>query len=322
MSTSNKIQVFSSTAEARDFLSGGAVVTIGNFDGVHFGHRQIISSLIANAKSRKLKSVVLTFDPHPVKVLSPTVAPKLISTKNQKIELFAELGVDAVVFQKFDADFAKLKPEDFFDIHLVQNLKARFIMVGYDFTFGEKRSGTIETLEALAGKANVDVEIISAKMSDSTLVSSTLIRKLVSEGNVEMAATLLTCPFFIDGKVVHGHKRGTALGIHTANLATENELLPSDGVYATLVEFAGERYDSVANVGFNPTFNNTERSIEAHIFDFDADIYGKDMRLVFVKKLRDEIKFVSPEALVMQIQKDIAEAKRVLKRAGRTQGHG
>lgn len=316
MSARDKIQVFSSTAEAHDFLSSGAAITIGNFDGVHFGHCQIISSLVANAKSRKLKSVVLTFEPHPVKVLSPTVAPKLISTKNQKIELLVELGVDAVVFQKFDADLAKLRAEDFFNIHLVKNLNAQFIMVGYDFTFGEKRSGTIETLEMLAGKSGVDVEIISAKMSDSTLVSSTLIRKLVNEGNVEMAATLLTRSFFIDGRVMHGHKRGTALGIHTANLATENELLPGDGVYATLVVFAGKTYDSVTNVGFNPTFNNTERSIEAHIFDFDADIYGKDMRLIFVKKLRDEIKFVSPEALVMQIQKDIAEAKRVLKGAG------
>lgn len=310
---SGPIQVFASTLAAHDFLSGGAAVTIGNFDGVHFGHREIIAKLIASAKARGLKSVVLTFDPHPVKVLSPTVAPKLINTNKQKTELFAELGIDAVVFQKFDAAFAKLGPGEFFNTHLVQNLNARFLMVGYDFTFGEKRSGTIETLEVLAKGAGVEVEIVPAKMNDSTLVSSTLIRKLVGEGNVEMAATLLTRPFFIDGKVVHGHKRGTALGIHTANLATENELLPGDGVYATLVGFAGKTYDAVTNIGFNPTFNNTERSIEAHIFDFDAEIYGKDMRLIFIKKLRDEIKFVSPEALVMQIQKDIVAAKRALK---------
>lgn len=304
--------VFHSTAQASEFLKTGAVVAIGNYDGVHLGHQEILRKTIAAARARKLKSVVLTFNPHPVKMLSPHVAPKLITTEAQKVELLLALGFDAVVLQPFDHNFARLKPERFFTEHLIKNLCARFVLVGYDFTFGEKRSGTIETLEMLAKKNTIDVEIISAKMDDATLVSSTLIRKLVSEGDVVLARELLTRPFFIDGTVVHGHKRGAALGIHTANLTTANELLPGDGVYATLVVFAGKTFESVSNIGFNPTFNNTERSIEAHLFDFDTEIYGKNVRLIFVKKLRDEIKFVSPEALVMQIGKDIGNAKTAL----------
>lgn len=310
----HKPRVFSSTSEARVFLKSGSAVTIGNFDGVHLGHRDILKKLVAAGKKAGLKAVVLTFDPHPVKILAPAVAPKLIQTRAQKLESLAATGVDAIVLQGFDASFAKNPPERFFEEFLVNDLNARHVFVGYDFTFGSKRSGTIETLEVLSYQRGVTLTIVPAKMSGATLVSSSLIRRLIAEGDVAMAAKLLTAPFTLEGEIVHGHKRGVALGIHTANLKPANELLPADGVYATFATIGGRFYDGVTNVGFNPTFRNETRSVETHLFDFAGDVYGKNMRLEFVERLRGEIQFASPEALVLQIKKDIENAKDALAR--------
>ena len=287
-------------------------MTIGNFDGVHVGHQHILKRLVSAAAKKNLKSVVLTFSPHPIQFLVPQIAPKLISTIEQKLELLFSFEVDCVVLQKFDATFAKISPEDFFKIHLLRNLSTRFIKVGHDFTFGEKRRGTTETLEHLAKKNQVDVSIISAQMVDNMLVSSTLVRKLIASGELSMAGKLLGRAFFIDGNVVRGQQRGGSLGIHTANLTTQNELLPADGVYATVIEVNGKKWQGATNIGFNPTFGNTARSIEAHLFDFDGDLYGQNLRVHFMQKLRDETKFASPEALVKQIVKDIVLAKRIL----------
>jgi riboflavin kinase/FMN adenylyltransferase len=310
----HKPRVFSSTAEARLFLKSGAAVTIGNFDGVHLGHRDILKKLVAAGKKAGLKTAVVTFDPHPVKVLSPALAPKLIQTRAQKLESLAAMGVDAVVLQGFDSDFAKISPERFFEEFLVGDLNARQIFVGYDFTFGSKRSGTIETLEVLAYQRGIALAIVPAKMSGTTLVSSSLIRRLIAEGDVTTAAKFLTGLFAIEGKIVHGHKRGVALGIHTANLKPVNELLPADGVYTTFATIGGRVYGGVTNVGFNPTFHNETRSVETHLFAFEGDVYGRDMRLEFVERLRGEIQFASPEALVIQIKKDIEKAKEILAR--------
>lgn len=309
-----KPRIFYSTKDAHSFLKDGAAVAIGNFDGVHHGHRVLLDELVKNAAACKLKPVLLTFDPHPVKILAPDVAPPLINTLNQKIELLAKTGLSAVVIQPFDKNFAKVRPEAFFDQFLVRDLGARFLVVGYDFTFGENRSGTIETLEVLGYQKHVAVKIMDAQMVDGMLASSTVIRRLVTEGQFDRARELLTRPFFIDGTVVQGYHRGTALGLHTANLKTDNELIPANGVYATLVELDGGTYRSATNIGYNPTFDNPERSIETHIFDFDRNIVGRQLRLIFAKKLRDEVKFATPEALVTQIKKDIENAKKVLKR--------
>lgn len=294
-----------------------SVVVVGNFDGVHFGHQSILKKAVARARSKKLKTVLLTFYPHPAKVLSPDVAPKMINTPEQKKELVYSLGIDAVVVRKFDRALARKSPQTFFKSCLLHDLQAKYILVGHDFTFGAKRAGTAETLEALAYEAGIDVEIIPAQMKQDTLVSSSLIRKLVLEGRVDLAEKFLERFFFIDGIVVKGHHRGAALGLHTANLSTENELLPADGVYATFVGFKNRIYQGATNIGYNPTFNNVERSIETHIFDFDGEIYRQKLRLYFVKRLRDEIRFVSPEVLVLQIKKDIAESRAVLSRVDR-----
>lgn len=305
--------IFHSTSEAKNFLKQGSCVAIGNYDGFHFGHQAIVKSLIQKAQEKKLKSALLTFEPHPVKLLAPEVAPLLINTLKQKLELIGEYGLDAIVAQNFDQKFSKIKPEDFFKKYLINDLNAQFVTVGHDFTFGEKRSGTIETLEHLAQKNHIDVKIVEAKMLANTLVSSSLIRKLIKDGNVKLASKMLTRPFFIDGHVVQGHNRGTALGIHTANLTTENELIPSDGVYASFVRLNNKTFTSVTNIGFNPTFDNQTRSIETHILDFNQNIYDKNIRLFFIEKIREEIKFATPTALVQQIEKDIASAKKILK---------
>lgn len=308
------MKVFNSTdLAASEFKSSGTAAAIGNYDGVHFGHQHIIKRLITIAKANNLKPILLTFEPHPVKILSPATAPQLLFTREQKIEAVENLGIEVLVFQPFNDTFSHISPEDFVSTHLKKNLNVKHVLVGYDFTFGYKRSGTTEKLEKLCTPLNIKCEIIPAQMLDETLVSSSLIRKLIQNSNIELANKLLTREYFIDGSVVKGHQRGTALGIHTANLATVNELIPPDGVYATRFRWKGKIYNSVTNIGFNPTFNNTARSIETHIFDFDDNVYDSDIRLYFVAKLREEIRFANPDALVQQIKKDILQAKKILK---------
>lgn len=308
-----KLRIFNSTSKAKGFLKKGSAIAIGNYDGIHYGHQCILKNLIKKAKSKKIKSALLTFEPHPVKVLSLEVAPRLINTKKQKVEMLAQTDLDCVIFQEFTKPFARTKPENFFLNTLVKTLKAQYLTVGYDFTFGKERTGTTETLETLATKHNITLEVVEAKMLDHTLVSSSVIRKMIKEGNIPIANELLTRPYYIDGTVIKGFNRGTALGINTANLDTFNELIPPDGVYATLLRHQNKIYKSVTNIGFNPTFDNLERSIETHIFDFEGNIYDETVRLFFIRQLRQEIKFATPTALVKQIGKDIEDAKEVLK---------
>ncbi|MFH1356461.1 MAG: bifunctional riboflavin kinase/FAD synthetase, partial [bacterium] len=299
------MKIFQSTTQAKDYLKKGAAIAIGNYDGFHYGHQSIVKELIKIAKKEKIKATLLTFEPHPAKLLAPQAAPKLISTLEQKIELLKSSGLDAVIFHPFDKNFAQTTSQDFFSKHLLAQLNTKYIYVGHDFTFGVKRSGNIETLEQLGREHSVCINIIKAKLRDNMLVSSSLIRKLIKEGKLPIAHKLLTRDYYIDGTVIHGHSRGTALGIHTANLDSENELLPQDGVYATRTRVGKKTYNSVTNIGFNPTFENKERSIETHILNFDRDIYEKNMRLYFIDKIRDEIRFATKEALVKQIGKDI-----------------
>ena len=306
------MKTFDSISKANSFLKKGSAIAIGNYDGIHYGHRSILKKLIKEGKKNKFKTALLTFRPHPAKTLAPETSFKLINTYEQKNELLKETGIDAVIFHKFDKRFAKTSPEKFFEKYLIKELSTKTVFVGHDFTFGDQRSGTIETLEHLGGKHNIKINIMPDMMLENTLVSSSLIRKLLMEGQVKLANKLLTRLFFIDGKVVHGFQRGTSLGMHTANLKTKNELIPNDGVYATKVQIGRKKYSSVTNIGFNPTFDNKNRSIETHILNFDQNIYKKTIRLSFVDKIRDEIRFATPTALVKQIEKDIEKAKKIL----------
>lgn len=308
------MKTFSSTSAARDFLKRGSCVTIGNFDGVHMGHRALLADTIKVAEDKKLKSVVLSFEPHPVRFLSPKAAPPLINTRAQKIELIKKLGIDALILQKFDARFAAVSPRAFIEKKLVHDLHARHVFVGYDFTFGSKRQGNTDILTKIGDENKVAVHVIPARLLEKTLVSSTTIRHCIAQGDMQTACTLLGRPFFIDGTVVHGEKRGGELGIHTANINPDNEIIPLDGVYATFVFFAGKLYESVTNIGFNPTFGNENRRIETHIFGFDRKIYNKKLRLLFVERLRGEKKFKNPQELVAQIRKDIVMTRDILKK--------
>lgn len=305
------MKIFSSSLAARKFCKKGVCLTLGNYDGVHLGHRSILNTLIKEAKQQHLAAVLYTFDPHPVKILAPHLAPPLINTQIQKMELLASCGINAVIVEKFNRRFSNLSPEIFFQKIIRERLNGHYIIVGTDFTFGKKREGNSETLEHLCFKNDIDITIMKPQMAGDTLVSSTVVRKYLLEGDVTHSSRLLGRFFFLDGKVVHGKKRGNKLGIPTANLKTENELIPADGVYATQTEIGKKIYGSVTNIGTNPTFGNRLRSIETHLLGVDRKIYGRNLRLYFLKRLRDEKKFKDPQTLARQIKKDVQQAKRI-----------
>lgn len=307
------MKTFSSSLSASNYCKKGSVLTLGNYDGVHLGHQAIIHLLLSEAKRRKLPSILYTFEPHPVSVLAPSITPPLINTLEQKIELLKNQKLIAAIFEKFTLRFSMQTPKDFFQKIIVERLRAKFVIVGYDFTFGKQRLGNIETLELLCGQHGIDVKIMTPQMIGKTLVSSSLVRKQVLKGSMTEAHKLLGRPLYIDGIVVKGKQRGGLMGIHTANLKTNNPLIPPDGVYATQVRVGKKLLKSATNIGLNPTFGNTERTIETHIFHFNQKINGKKVRLFFVDRIRDEIRFDSPRKLAEQIQKDIIVAKRMLK---------
>jgi len=230
------MRVFYSSKQAQKFLKKGAAVTMGNYDGLHLGHRSIIKTLKKEAKKRKLKSVVYTFEPHPVRVLAPKITPPLINTLDQKIELFKELGIDILIFEKFDRQFGNHSPKSFFDKFLMKRLNAHFIVVGHDFSFGNKRQGNIETLETFSKAQDIDCQIIDPCLEKDILASSSLVRKYVQGGELQEASLLLRRLFFIDGIIIKGDQRGKDLGFPTANLNTKNELIPLSGVYATKIK--------------------------------------------------------------------------------------
>jgi riboflavin kinase/FMN adenylyltransferase len=286
------------------------VVALGNFDGVHKAHRKMFQIAIREAARIKGRSVAYTFHPHPVKVLSQVSAPPMINTLEQRLELMAETGLDAAVVEPFDLKFAHLSAEEWFRKILVKRLHASGVVVGYDFTFGSRRSGTVEVLERFCAEAGIFCRVMEAQLEGEGLISSTQIRSFVAKGDVEHAAELLGRWFFVDGKVVRGAGRGAGLGFPTANLKSENELKPASGVYACFAEVGRKRYRAVANLGQNPTFGGSALSLEAHLLNFKGNLYGKKLRLHFVKRLREERSFGSAEELAQQIRSDIRQAEK------------
>jgi riboflavin kinase / FMN adenylyltransferase len=295
------------------------VVAIGNFDGVHLGHRELVRRARTLADARGGHSVVLTFHPHPAKVLAPALAPPLISSLDRKLELLAGLGVDATVVQPFDAALAGQDAATFVAGTLVSGLRLRDVVVGYDFTYGRKRGGNVETLRAEGARSGFGVHVVAPVTVDGLVASSTKIRQFVLEGNVAGARLLLGREPDVDGVVVRGAGRGTTIGIPTANVATEAELLPASGVYAVhavrLDDPTRVTLTGVANLGTNPTFtgpSGSALSLEVHLFDFSGDLYGQRLRVGFHSRLRGEERFPSAAALVAQIHKDMEEARRRL----------
>jgi riboflavin kinase/FMN adenylyltransferase len=286
-----------------------AVVTLGNFDGIHRGHQALIGSAVADARRLGLSSVVLTFEPHPLKVLAPEHAPKMLLAHKDKLELLRSLGVDVVVVQTFDRAFAKLDAEEFVRGILVGRLMATKVWVGQGFRFGQGRKGTVEDLVRWGGVLGFQVGTVEPILVGGAVVSSSRIRQLVTDGRVEDVQTLLGRHHFISGRVVSGHRRGREIGFPTANISTRTEVLPADGIYATLFSLGERRLLSVSSIGLNPTFGAGPRTVESYIMNFDEDIYGASVKLAFVKRLRDERKFDSAEALTAQIRRDVDDAE-------------
>lgn len=287
------------------------VVTLGVFDGVHVGHRHIFQQVIRRAKKIRGTSVVYTFDPHPAKILAPDSSPLMLNTLTQKIELIAAQGIQHMIIETFTKAYAHQTPEKFFDQIILKRLKASELLVGYDFTFGVHRSGTMDRLHALTTSAGIRLSIIEPYLKGEALASSTQIRQLLARGHTHKAQELLGRPYFVEGRVVRGKGiGGRELGLHTANIHSENDALLPTGVYATHTRVGGKHYKSVTNIGPNPTFGLGPLSIETHIFQFDKNIVGQKIRIEFLEKIREEITFSSAHDLSVQIQRDIQWAKK------------
>jgi riboflavin kinase / FMN adenylyltransferase len=288
-------------------------VTVGNFDGVHRGHQALVSAAVARAQAAGGLSVVLTFDPHPARVLRPAHAPAALTTLAQKEELLAGLGVDRLAVLPFDAQLARLSPEEFARAVLRDTLGARAVVVGESFRFGHRREGDAQALVELGGRLGFDVHALPAVLEGGRPVSSSRIRSELAHGHVAAADALLGRPYFVDAAVVRGVGRGRTIGVPTANLAPENEILPAPGVYAGHCRLGGgDSWPAVANLGRRPTFGGGDLFLEAHLLGFEGDLYGTRVRLSFQERLRDEERFPSKEALVARIRDDIARARELL----------
>ena len=291
-----------------------AFVTIGNFDGVHLGHVPILKKLIEEAHKENRKAVVITFDPHPKKVLRPDIRPfYLITSIEEKIKLLEVIGVDGLILIPFDLNFSKMTAEAFVCEILWDKLHIRKIFVGHDYSFGKSKTGNKIFLAEFGKKLGFEVDIINAIKLDEETISSTRLRHLILDGDVKTAAKVLGRPYNVSGIVVPGKKRGSILGIPTANIKPEKELIPAQGVYAVIAHLEKDRHQGVLNIGFNPTFSDTELSVEVYLLDFSGDIYGKKVDVLFIERIRDEVKFENSEQLVKQIRKDIDEARAILK---------
>jgi riboflavin kinase/FMN adenylyltransferase len=306
------MKVFHGVMEARELA--GCALALGNFDGVHLGHQ----ALFAEARRHGVPAAALTFQPHPGKVLQPELAPKLITLLPRKLELFEAQGLAAAVVQPFSLEYARTSPRDF-EAALLDVLGARHVVVGYDFTYGAARGGTVDTLRAAASARGAQVHVVAPVTVDGVVASSTKVREYILEGRVSAAHRLLGRPFDLDGTVVTGQGRGRGLGFPTANVDTQNELRPAPGVYAIRVRFRAEPEGSwrpgVANIGVKPTFGGNAVTIEAHLLDFSGDLYGKELRVQFLEHLRPERRFGSVAELVGQIKRDVEAARTVIARA-------
>ena len=288
------------------------VVTLGNFDGVHLGHQAIFKQVVAWSLSTGGNSVVFTFEPHPLKVLAPQRSPKLLSTFREKMEQIEASGMDAVICANFTPEFASQNPEDFVKDVLVDTLGVKALFVGHDYAFGKNRKGDIPFLRDAGARFGFELHVIGPVKVEGITVSSTKIRQLIVDGEVCLASKLLGRPYSIEGTVIAGHSRGRTLGFPTANITTPNELPPKEGVYAVSVLIEGREYKGAANIGKNPTFSDTTSSYEVHLFDFEGDLYGKFLKMKFIKRVRDEVRFKDAAELAEQIRKDVERVKAIL----------
>lgn len=291
-------------------LDGPTSVTIGVLDGVHRGHRALISRLDGS-----MVRTVLTFDPHPVEVLRPGTPPRLITTIDERVDLLADNGVELVGVLDL-SEIKEQSPEEFVERVLVGKLGAAHLVVGVDFRFGKDRSGDVESLERLAPRLGIRVDTIGLVEEEGAPVSSSRVRLLIEEGEVAEAASFLDRWYAVTAEVVHGDKRGRQIGYPTANMRLPSrKVVPATGVYACFASVGEDRLDTAVNVGIRPTFGGGELLIEAHVLDFDDDLYGSEMTIEFVDYLRPELKFDGVDALVEAMGDDVAMARGILSRA-------
>ena len=288
-------------------------LTVGVFDGVHRGHQEIIKKLTTGAHANDAPAVVLTFDPHPASVLSQHEI-RCLTLPDERADLLGKAGVDVVITERFTRELSTVTAYDFMS-RLTRQLGLRSLLIGYDFALGKGREGNATRLSEIGSELGYRVEVVSALSDESGVISSTEIRKLIEVGNVSEAARLLGHPYSLHGPVIHGDGRGRTINVPTANISySHDKMIPAKGIYACWGYLNGKRYRAAINIGTNPTFTPDKQSpnVEAHLLDFRQEIYGEDVRLEFVARLRDELKFDSVEKLVEQIWKDIENTKSIL----------
>ena len=290
-----------------------AWLTVGVFDGVHRGHREIIRKLATEAHAHNAPAVVLTFTPHPASVLAGRDI-KCLTTPDERADLLGALGVDIVVTQRFTPDLAAVPAYEYM-LRLQRSLSLKRLFIGYDFALGRGREGNATRLAEIGKELDYDVEVVNAVSDESGVISSTEIRKLVTTGNVSESAQLLGYRYSLSGAVIHGEGRGRRINIPTANVDyPKQKAMPANGIYACWASVGAEKFMAATNIGFNPTFTPEKRipSLEAHLLDFERDLYGQEVKLEFVARLRDEIKFNSVESLIAQIRNDIHQTRKAL----------
>ena len=292
-----------------------AVITIGNFDGVHIGHQALFHEVIEKAETIDGTSIAMTFEPHPIRVLKQNGHPPLITLYEQKAELIERTGIDVLICVPFTEAFASLSADQFIRDLLIKKIGMKAIVVGEDYRFGKNREGNLEMMRSYGpdyGFKVIVADWIKTSRGFTGRISSTKIRELVTDGHMTEAGKMLGRYYQIRGRVVTGRDRGgKLLGIPTANINLYDELCPKTGIYAVTVECRGNHHNGVANIGYSPTFEDHEFTVEVHILDFNDNIYGKKIRVNFIKRIRDEIKFSNISALIDQIKKDVAAAREI-----------
>lgn len=292
------------------------VLTVGTFDGVHAGHKVLVRRVCELAEKEGYRSVIVTFDPHPRDIINPGKAGiKLLSSLKERSELLSDLGVDEMVVIPFDRDFSLLTSEQFVREIVWEKVGVSTFVIGYDHHFGRNREGTIDTVRRLGNELGFSTEVVSRQEVGDRTVSSTAIRNAIhKEGDMELATSLLERYYILNGMVVHGAKRGNKIGYPTANIQPDNthKVIPKIGVYAVWVRFEGNYYKGMMNIGNRPTFNESSLQLEVHILDFDDDLYGKEVQIQFVKRIRDETSFKGVDALKKQLAADEQRVREIL----------
>ncbi len=305
------MQVFNSLNSVTG-LERGTAVALGNFDGIHLGHRDIFRTLVRRGRELNVKSLVYTFDPHPLKVVAPDRAPLLLNTAEEKVRLITASNVDILVCDPFTDETASCEAEDFVRDVLVEQLHVRSIVVGYDYAFGRDRKGTGDFLRTQGEQYGFKVDVLNPLGKDGVPYSSSRVRELLTVGCVEKIPSLLGRHYTLSGYVVDGEKRGRTIGFPTANISTQKEQLPASGIYAVIVRLDDIDYQGLVNLGNRPTFGPGEETIEVYLLDFEGDLYGKELRLYFVARLREEKTFADTTSLIAAINQDIADGRRLL----------